>query len=208
MTCENSSLPLPTKTIKPKSLIGSVRPASAPKPEKTEMAIDRNARARLVFQAEAYERRTKAKGSRGGSLMPSGIQVLRAIAFVFLNLPRGAAWPSYDALQRATGLCRQTIADAIRRLEAAGFLLVTRRCQWEGRKLVKLTNWYELPVKAPPLPDHESLLNGRQPQSQKLIPWDEWKSPVKNALEAWADAIIERSEVNLVAEGGTGAHSV
>ena len=89
-------------------------------PEGKTVSVDRNTRTRLVFQAEAYERRTKLKGKRGGNLMPSGVQLLRCIAFTFLNLKVGAAWPSYTAFRLATGLCRQTLADAIERLEETG----------------------------------------------------------------------------------------
>jgi hypothetical protein len=158
------------------------------------MAIDRNQRAKLVFCAEAYERKTKLKGQRGGDLMPSGIQVLRCIAFRFLNLTKGAAWPSYDSLQAATGLCRQCIADAIKRLEAAGFLLVERRTRWEGRKLIKLTNLYTLPVEAPPLPDWESLLDRRQTQDSRLIPYDQLTGPLKDALERLGAMIEARGK--------------
>jgi hypothetical protein len=153
------------------------------------MSIDRNQRARLIFAAEAYERRTKPKGKRAGDLCQSGLQVLRCIAFRFLSVPKGAAWPSYDALQTATGLCRQTIARAIRRLEAAGFLLVTRRAGWTGRALVRETNLYRLSsekggglFRTPPPPVWESLLSRRQPQDSR-IPWEEWEDcPLKAAL--------------------------
>lgn len=153
------------------------------------MSVDRNARSRLVFQAEAFERRTKLKGQRSGDLGPSGIQLLRCIAFRFLNLAKGCAWPSYNALQKATGLCRQTIADAIKRIEAAGFMFVERRTRWEGRRLVKLTNLYRMPIEPPPLPDWESLLSRRNPETLKSIPWDEWNSPLKKALEALGDRL-------------------
>lgn len=154
------------------------------------MPIDRNQRARLIFAAEAYERRTKPQGKRAGALCQSGLQVLRCIAFRFLSVPKGEAWPSYDALQAATGLCRQTIARAIRRLEAAGFLLVTRRAGWNGRALVRETNLYRLGfsgkggfVSENPGPVWESLLSRRQPQDSRLTPWDEWEDcPLKAAL--------------------------
>ncbi|MFL5283625.1 MAG: helix-turn-helix domain-containing protein [Rhodopila sp.] len=158
------------------------------------MSIDRNARARLLFQAEVYERRTKLKGQRGGDLQPSGVQLLRCIAFRFLNLAKNAAWPSYDTLQAATGLCRQTIADAIKRLEAAGFLIVTRRTRWEGGKLIKLSNLYVLPIEAPPLPDWESLLSRRQPEESRFLPYDQLEGPLKHALERLG-AMIEQKEM-------------
>jgi len=159
------------------------------------MAIDRNQRARLIFCAEAHERRTKQWGKRGGDLMPSGIQVLRCIAFRFLNLVRGAAWPSYDALQEATGLCRQCIADAIKRLEAAGFLIVTRRAGWNGSRIVRETNFYTLPIEPPPLPDDVSLLSERQPQASRFISWREWEDcPLKKALESLGARIAAQEE--------------
>lgn len=147
-----------------------------------------------MFQAEAYERRTKLKGQRGGDLGPSGVQLLRCIAFRFLNLAKGCAWPSYDALQKATGLCRQTIADAIKRIEAVGFVFVERRTCWEGRKLIKLTNLYRLPIEPPPLPDWESLLSRRQPEASIFIPYDQWESPLKEALERLGAALGGRKE--------------
>lgn len=157
------------------------------------MSIDRNGRARLVFQAEAYERRTKLKGQRGGDLGPSGIQLLRCIAFRFLDLRKGHAWPGYDALQRATGLARQTIANAISRLEETGFMFVQRRTRWEGRKLIKLTNLYSFPIKAPPLPDWESLLSRDKPEDSRILSFEDWgDSPLQRALNALGDRIAEK----------------
>lgn len=157
------------------------------------MSIDRGARSRLVFQAEAYERRTKLKGQRGGDLGPSGIQVLRCIAFRFLNLRKGHAWPGYDALQRATGLARQTIANAIRRLERAGFMFVQRRTRWEGRKLIKLTNLYSFPIEAPPPPSWESLLGRHKPEESRILSFEDWgDTPLQRALKELGDRIAER----------------
>ncbi|MFL5280783.1 MAG: helix-turn-helix domain-containing protein [Rhodopila sp.] len=158
------------------------------------MSIDRNARARLLFQAEAYERRTKLKGQRGGDLMPSGIQLLRCIALRFLNLAKNAAWPSYDTLQEVTGLSRQCLANAIKRLEAAGFLLVTRRAGWNGTRIVRETNLYRLPENPPPPPDdYESLSSRRQPEASRFIPWDQWEGcELKRALERLGDALEAR----------------
>jgi hypothetical protein len=128
--------------------------------------MDRNDRARLMYRAEAYERRTKRRGLPAGALGLTGIAVLRCIAFRFWNAGRRAAWPSYDALQRATGFCRQTIANAIKRLEASGIMLVTRRAGWIGGRLRREANVYRLPAApALPLPDDESLRRERQPKS-------------------------------------------
>ena len=153
-------------------------------------------RTTLIWRAEALERRTKAPGRQSGAIGQSGIAVLRAIAFHFYSKARAAAWPSYTALQAATGFCRQTVAAAIKRLEAAGLLLVTRRAGWNGSRIVRETNIYRLPAGVPggfrrfPVDTaNESLGVGRQPKTQGFIPWERWESPVKAALEALGQRI-------------------
>ena len=90
-------------------------------------ALDRNERARIVFLCEALERRTKGPGQRNGQLGYTGLAVLRALIFGFLNRATGALYPSYDAIQRRTGFCRSSIAHALARLERCGVLTITRR---------------------------------------------------------------------------------
>jgi hypothetical protein len=55
--------------------------------------------------------------------------ILRCLLMGFHSIRTGACFPSYDAIQKATGLCRQSVAAAIARLEAVGILKVTRRLQ-------------------------------------------------------------------------------
>jgi hypothetical protein len=154
--------------------------------------MDRNERVRLVWRAEAYERRTKPHGRAIGALGLTGVALLRVIAFRFLNAKQNRAWPSYDTLQRETGFCRQTIARGIQRLEAAGFLLVTRRAGSRGRgRIVRETNLYALPSVPPAVPDFDSPLVRREPKPQDFIPWDRWQSPLKDALEALGRRVAE-----------------
>lgn len=89
--------------------------------------LDRNQRAKLLHQAEMIERRSKGKGQRSGLLGLTGLEVLRKLVLHFANRQSGLCMPSYDALQEATGFCRQTIARAIRALEACGIIKVVRR---------------------------------------------------------------------------------
>jgi DNA-binding MarR family transcriptional regulator len=86
--------------------------------------LDRNQRAKILAQAEAIERRTKVKGRRSGVLGLTGLAVLRALVLQYNN---GICNPSYSELQRRTGFCRQTIARALRALEAVGLIRVVRR---------------------------------------------------------------------------------
>ena len=89
--------------------------------------LDRNQRARLWLLAQTMERLTKAKGRRNGCLGYIGMTVLNALLFGFLNANSGRCDPSYDTLQKKTGVCRKSISKAIDRLEASGLLTVTRR---------------------------------------------------------------------------------
>jgi hypothetical protein len=77
--------------------------------------------------AEGLERRTKRAGRRNGVVSAIGIQVLRAMLFQFMNGATGMLCPSYAALQKHTGLCRASIANAIARLELTGIVRIVRR---------------------------------------------------------------------------------
>jgi hypothetical protein len=97
--------------------------------------IDRNTRVRLIYLAEALERRTKPAGRPRGQLGYIGLQILRALLFAFMNHGTGLLCPSYRALQEKTGFCRQSIAQGLARLERAGILRIARRLcrQWVER---------------------------------------------------------------------------
>lgn len=104
--------------------------------------LDRNAKARLLHACEVMERTTKAAGRRNGLLGQTGLAVLRCLLLRFHNAGNGRCCPSYDAIQKETGFCRQTVATALERLESVGVLVVTRRlvrqlCQFSGRLVVR-----------------------------------------------------------------------
>lgn len=97
--------------------------------------VDRNSVAKLLFIAEGIERRTKAKGKRNGVLGQSGIMILRALLKVAKHY-NGMCFPSYDKIREITGLCLQTIADALSRLQLSGFLTVINRIVKVERQVV------------------------------------------------------------------------
>jgi hypothetical protein len=90
-------------------------------------ALDRNERMRILFLAEALERRSKPAGRRNGLLGYVGLAVLRCLAFGFLNPATGLCCPGYAAIVAKTGLCRQSIATGLARLERAGIVRIVRR---------------------------------------------------------------------------------
>src|SRR4051794_31118538 len=89
--------------------------------------LDRNERARIVFLAEALERRTKLPGRRNGLLGYVGLSVLRCLAFGFLSMRTGLCCPGYGAMMAKTGLCKQSVATGLARLERTGILRIVRR---------------------------------------------------------------------------------
>lgn len=89
--------------------------------------LDRNERARIIFAAEALERRTKHAGRRNGLLGYVGLQVLRCLMFGFLNARNGLCCPSYTAIMKRTGLCKSSVAAGLARLERSGIIRIVRR---------------------------------------------------------------------------------
>ena len=94
--------------------------------EAPRLKLSKDKRCRIMHRAEAFERRTKKKGKKNGLLGASGVTVLRSLIFTFLSA-KGQTYPSYSALQEATGLCRQTVCECVERLERHGFLKVINR---------------------------------------------------------------------------------
>jgi hypothetical protein len=89
--------------------------------------IDRNDRARIIAAAEALERRTKLPGKRNGAIGQSGLAILRALLFHFLDPKSGQLDPSYKQMRAQTRFCVQTISQALKRLAACGILEIHRR---------------------------------------------------------------------------------
>ena len=112
--------------------------------------MDRNARARLIYFAEALDRRTHEPGWHGGCLRRTGLAVLKALLFGFHNLATGRCDPSLESLARMAGCARSTATEALKRLEAAG--LVQRIARWRavaangGLVVLQLSNTYLFPM--------------------------------------------------------------
>jgi DNA-binding transcriptional ArsR family regulator len=100
--------------------------------------MDRNARARLIYLAEALDRRTCRPGQHGGVLKRTGLAVLKALVFGFHNVATGRCDPGYDALARLAGVARSTVAVALARLEEAELIVRTRR----QSGMIRWTNAY------------------------------------------------------------------
>ncbi len=88
--------------------------------------LDRNQKAKLLRACEIMERATKRKGRRNGIIGIPGMIVLRCLLLQFHGAT-GLCCPSYTTIQRVTGLCRQSVATALSRLQRVGVLHVRQR---------------------------------------------------------------------------------
>lgn len=76
--------------------------------------------------ANEYDVVHKKPGERG-PLQANGIRVLEVLLKRFLDFKTGRLDPAYDTIQAATGLSRNAVAAALRRLKQHGFLDWVRR---------------------------------------------------------------------------------
>jgi hypothetical protein len=125
--------------------------------------LDRNDLARLLFLAEALDRRTHRPGKHGGIIGRTGLAVLRALVTRFFNKASGRLDPSIEAIAKAANVARSTAQAALDRLELVGLIERVRRiarvrvaefCPWSGTpKLVdrvrQISNGYLLNVPIP-----------------------------------------------------------
>jgi hypothetical protein len=113
--------------------------------------IDRNARARIMHRACVL------RGRR--TITRADLDVLRALLFDFLNGEDGRCFPSYQRIAKLAHCVCSTVAEAIKRLEAAGLLTwenriarIRERCAgllgplsgWRER-VIRISNAYRFP---------------------------------------------------------------
>jgi hypothetical protein len=91
--------------------------------------MPKKAAVKLWHRARDFDRQTRKPGQRGGALGPSGLQVLHALLFDFLNFQTGRLDPSQKAIARQANLCPRTVSDALKRLRSLGILAWVRRCE-------------------------------------------------------------------------------
>jgi hypothetical protein len=88
--------------------------------------LDRNAKVRIMHRAAALVRKTE-KGKHYGIITAKMLDVLKALLWVFHNGRSGLCFPSYEAIAKAAGCARSTVAEAIKALEDAGLLTWVNR---------------------------------------------------------------------------------
>ena len=89
--------------------------------------LDRNAKARIGAYARAWSAGHKRPGQHRGPLTRAYLEVLEALLWGFHNSRDGRCFPSYEAIAKRAQCCRDTVAEAIKALEAAGVLTWANR---------------------------------------------------------------------------------
>ena len=112
--------------------------------------LAKKAAVRLWHRARDFDRGTHQPGHHGGAVGHTGLAVLHALIFDFLNFRSGRLDPSYAAIAQKAGVCVRTVASALARLKALGILNWVRRCaerrDADGRFVLEQeTNAYAVP---------------------------------------------------------------
>lgn len=105
-------------------------------------------RAKRLQAAEAYDRQHKQKGKRNGPLGYTGLAVLREL-YRLVDFRTGRLEPSMNTIHERTGLSKQTVSEALKRLVEHGFLVRVRRAETiegagRGPQVRQITNAYGL----------------------------------------------------------------
>jgi hypothetical protein len=153
--------------------------------------LPKKAAMRIYHKAVEWNRRGKLAGCHGGLIGSHVLLVLHTLIFDFLNQKTGRLDPSYSTLQRATRLCRQTVAVALARLKQLGIINWIRRCREDrdedGRFMLRQeTNAYAV------LPPSQWNGYAEAPAPEPPHP-SEWgaTSPLPSLIEQAASAAQE-----------------
>jgi hypothetical protein len=103
--------------------------------------------AKWRHKARRFDRQTHTRGKHGGAIGRTALEVLDVLLFEFLDYATGQLDPSYDKIAAKAGMCRRTVAGALRRLKEFGLLHWQRRSRQEqdaagGYRQVQETNAY------------------------------------------------------------------
>jgi Helix-turn-helix domain len=177
--------------------------------------LDRNLVAKILFLAEALDRRTRGPRQHGGLLKAKGLDVLRALLRRFYSYCDGTCFPSYDAIAEAAGCCRATVAAKLRILEQLGIVETIRRkvvASFTSRvhrvrfdAAVQTSNSYRfnLPIADRPQHGDAALPLLKPAEKAESKSWAETSSEIKTKGETdlaaakthWLDVLLGTSEV-------------
>ena len=165
----------------------------------TAIAMDRNAKARVMAFAVAYTALRRQPRQHRGPLTRAYLDVLRALLWDFHNSRDGRCFPSYERIAESAKVGRSTVGEALHALGEARVLRWENRLVWQrierpglfgpepGRVPRRTSNAYQLldpkPQARPVLPKPENRTETQNQDSLGLpAPALDPKSPLEAAL--------------------------
>ncbi len=91
------------------------------------IALDRNAKARVMVYARAWSAKHRRPGQHRGPLTRAFLEVLEALLWGFHNSRDGRCFPSYESIAAKARCNRDTVYEAIKALEFANVLTWVNR---------------------------------------------------------------------------------
>lgn len=106
------------------------------------IALDRNAKARIMIYARAWSAKHRQPGQHRGPLTRAFMEVLEALLWGFHNSRDGRCFPSYESIAAKAQCNRDTVYEAIKALELADVLTwVNRITRIRTRELDLFGQW-------------------------------------------------------------------
>lgn len=177
--------------------------------------LDRNAKARIVVYARAWNARHKRPGQHRGPITRAFLEVLEGLLWGFHNSRDGRCFPSYEMIAAKAQCCRDTVYEALKVLELAGVLTWAHRItriqvrerdlfgKWASRwRVIRTSNAYvfldpQQRLQGLPASKSENPTGTLNQESQSLATASaDPDSPLEHALRQLGASIEERLLLN------------
>jgi hypothetical protein len=183
--------------------------------------LDRNAKARIVAYARAWNARNRQPGQHKGPITRAFLEVLEALLWGFHNSRSGCCFPSYEAIAAKAECARSTVAEALKALEWAGVLtwqnritraLVRQRDlfgRWSNRwTVIRTSNAYAFRDPQPQLAgvpaaksENPTETRNQELNPSVLAPVRAQDSPLERALARFGAAVAAKEGIEQGAGG-------
>jgi hypothetical protein len=187
--------------------------------------LDGNAKARIQTYAKGWSARHKQPGQHRGPLTRATVEVLEALLWGFHNAKTGLCFPSYESIAAKAQCCRDTVYEALKKLELAGVLTWVNRIthvrvreldlfgKWQTRRqVIRTSNSYTFQDPQPGAEGRRRCKSenptGTQNQEIQSLTLDQRQASAATSrasgLEAALAALGGRIEERLLNKGAVG----
>ena len=157
----------PPRRPRQKKRLRSWRPSKVFGPA-TGIALDRNAKVRVMAYAEGHTARHRQGRQHRGPLTRAYLDVLRALLWTFHNSHTGQCFPSYERLAEAAKVGRSTVGEALHALGEARVLRWENRLVWQ--RTIRPGLFGPEPGRVPRRTSNAYQLLDPKPQARPVLP--------------------------------------